>query len=819
MRAKPKFRKSLLLQGGQGFPIAYQPSAVGTMSTGNYVCMSGCFQQGNITPLYDYADTVSWTQGKHAFKAGVDIRYAFSRGSETPTAPIPRATGGAGQNPNQSFANNPLLPGLVAANQTIANQLLYFQAGSVNSVFNYYFLQQSKDLKWDNYTTVPGHRKITEPHQNDWDLFFKDDWKLTPTLTLNLGVRYEYYGVPYEGNGLTVAPVGGGKGLFGVSGRSFDQWLRPPTTAPDLSLLTQVEFVGPKTVNEGRSIYEKDWNNFGPAIGFSWVVPWFGDKPTSIRGGYQINYAGAGRLGNYSNYLFSNPGFLNQATTNGPLDGSFFSTQNLPALVPVPPNYQPMQPVPLLKTSGQNIYAYEYDFKTPYIQNFTLSANRDLSRKINLDLRYVGTKGVGLLGTVNINSPNVFYNPALFDALERTRAGENVALFDQMFMGLALSGTTPVNGTTQRGSEHLRQNTTFRTDLANGNYVNVANALNTYNGLAPFAVAATVSGENGTVLRRANRGFNVAGGTTIAGGPVVPAGLFPENWIVANPQFVAARYWMNSGMSNYHSLQVQATLRPVHGLSLQSTYVWSKALEVAGVNGLGGGLTSGDPVYTNPADRQADYALAPGHVSHDFRSFGTFELPIGPNKLLLGNSSGILARVLERWQTSFIVNASTGQMGSVGAANMMYGNGVADIVNPVELNGGSVRWGDPGPSGTLVGGYFEGGALARVTDPQCLALATSLRAILYAASCHRCEDRQHPVPEPQARNAGYRRPSNRNIAGAVEFRRRDEQGASRVGVQELPDSSGCDKHSEPSGCWQPVSGHQLRHHPLRSDHQ
>ncbi len=307
---------------------------------------------------------------------------------------------------------------------------------------------------------------------------------MTPSLTLNLGVRYEYYGVPYEGNGLTVAPVGGGHALFGISGRSFDNWLRPDNPA-DLSLVTQVEFVGPKTVNEGRSIYEKDWNNFGPAIGFSWVVPWFGDKPTSIRGGYQITYAGAGRLGNYSNYLFSNPGFLNRPLIQGPLDGSYFSTQNLPGVIPLSPTVDPMQPLPPIKGTD-NIYAYEYDFKTPYIQNFTLSANRDLSRKLNLDVRYVGTKGVGLLGTININSPNVFYNPALFDALERTRRGENVELFDQIFMGLALTGTTPVNGTTQRGSEHMRRNATFQNNLATGNYVGVANSLNTFNGQRPL---------------------------------------------------------------------------------------------------------------------------------------------------------------------------------------------------------------------------------------------------------------------------------------------------------------------------------------------
>jgi len=184
---------------------------------------------------------------------------------------------------------------------------------------------------------------------------------------------------------------------------------------------------------------------------------------------------------------------------------------------------------------------------------------------------------------------------------------------------------------------------------------------------------------------------------------------------------------MNSSYSNYHSLQAQVTLRPVSGISLQGTYTWSKALEVAGINGNGGGLTSGDPVYTNPTDRAKDYALAPNHVSHDFRSFGTFDLPIGPNKLLLANSSGVLARIVEGWQTSFIINASTGQPASVVAANMLYGNGVADVVGPVDLSSGSVRWGDPGPSGSLVGGYFPAGTFGKTPDPQCLEVAASLR--------------------------------------------------------------------------------------------
>ena len=158
-------------------------------------------------------------------------------------------------------------------------------------------------------------------------------------------------------------------------------------------------------------------------------------------------------------------GFPESATDPGAARRKLLQHAESTWVIPLSPTVDPMQPLPPIKGTDA-IYAYEYDFKTPYIQNFTLSANRDLSRKINLDVRYVGTKGVGLLGTININSPNVFYNPALFDALERTRRGENVELFDQIFMGLALTGTTPVNGTTQRGSEHMRQNATFQSNLA-----------------------------------------------------------------------------------------------------------------------------------------------------------------------------------------------------------------------------------------------------------------------------------------------------------------------------------------------------------------
>jgi hypothetical protein len=742
---KRKVPQSFLLQGGQSFPIAYAPAGVGTMSPNNYFCLTTCAQQGNTTPLTSYADTLSWTKGKHAFKGGIETRFTYTHGSDTPTAPIPRATGGAGMNPNAAFANATNFPGLVSTNQATANSLLYFLSGSVDNAFQYYFIQSPNSLdKWLSYNDR--QRRITEPHQNEFALFFKDNWKIHPRFTLNAGLRYEYYGVPYEGQGLTIRPAGGqdALALFGVSGRSFDRWMRPDNGI-NIDLLTQVEFVGPKTSKPDQTIYPNDWNNFGPAVGFAWELPWFGKGKTNVRGGYQISYVGGGHAGNLANFIFTTPGFINQARTTGPVNGSYFDVKTLTDLVPITPNVLPMQPIPLLKFNS-NAGAFDPNFYTPYIQNFTLSVTRELARNVTLDVRYIGTRGIGLYGWYDLNSPDAFYNPTLFDALERTRRGENVALFDQMFLGLNLNPNVkgcdpanpsalcgPVDGITQRGSQQLRLSTTFRDALANGDYVTAANSLNVFNGVGGGAVLG-VSGERGTVLRRANKGFNVPGGTTIPGGPEVPAGLFPENWIVANPQFNQANYWTNSGKSKYHSLQIQGTVRPAHGVNVQGTYIWSRSLETPLVTAAAGSGLNVNPTYTNPVDRERDYTLSPNHATHDFRSYGTFELPIGPGRTLFGKSSGVLARVIEGWQSSFIVNLSTGQPASITASYLnsvsgiatasptgLYGNSVPDIVGPFPGKGfGNVQWN--GNFGTYLGSSF-----ARVSDPQCAAVAAELK--------------------------------------------------------------------------------------------
>src|SRR4030095_15508143 len=128
--------------------------------------------------------------------------------------------------------------------------------------------------------------------------------------------------------------------------------------------------------------------------------------------------------------------------------------------------------------------------------------------------------------------------------------------------------------------------------------------------------------------------------------PPIPAGElgavmryngFDENFIVANPQFNGVNLMTNNISNNYHALNVQITLRHFRGISTQTTYTWSKNLGAGfpGTDGLG-------QVFTDPLDRQADYAVLPDTRTHDFRSNGTFALPIGPGQFFLRNSSGVL---------------------------------------------------------------------------------------------------------------------------------------------------------------------------------
>jgi len=122
---------------------------------------------------------------------------------------------------------------------------------------------------------------------------------------------------------------------------------------------------------------------------------------------------------------------------------------------------------------------------------------------------------------------------------------------------------------------------------------------------------------------------------------------------------------------------------------------------------------------TDPTDRRPDYALLSTHREHVVVNYGTFALPVGPQKMFFGGSSGIAARLLENWQTSWVLNISSGPPLSVSAQSMLYGNGTADIVGPFNFKNYRAAWANGAASGNIFTDSSNQPLYTRLKDPQC----------------------------------------------------------------------------------------------------
>src|SRR5262249_32947213 len=149
---------------------------------------------GNRSLLFTYADSLSWTTGKHAFKFGGEYRPNSSKGYSniSPNLPTPRVYTGAGAfiSPLASGGSAPLPTGALSTLRGNTAALAYLLSGSIDSVEQAYWIDSYKDVtdgKWQSILTSK------EPYRDiivhELSAFAKDDWKITRNLTLNLGVR------------------------------------------------------------------------------------------------------------------------------------------------------------------------------------------------------------------------------------------------------------------------------------------------------------------------------------------------------------------------------------------------------------------------------------------------------------------------------------------------------------------------------------------------------------------------------------------------------------------------------------------------------
>lgn len=626
--------------------------------------------QGRTSPLFQYADTVSWLKGHHAFKGGVQIFFDSSNGYNSFYV-LPGAITGAGSVP---FANISTISG-IGANSTNAQNLLGDLSGSLSG-----WTQSFNSAGGTSPSYVPGETDRRDWRQHEYSGFFKDDWKVTRSLTLNLGVRYEYYSPPFEANGKAVIPVGGSAGAFGISGSSYAQAFTPGANAGSL---TQLQLVGPRSPNPNGQVYNPQYNTILPGAGLSWAVG--KDNKTIVRAGYAMS-SDRNSLRNADTEVGSNPPMNTTVTyTSGGLLN--LSNVGVPYNPGVPP-FAGLGTVPLTDRT-QTLRVFDTGLRNQYYQNWNFSLQREITKDSILSVRYIGTKGTKLLSGVNLNS-DVIGSNGFLSAFNTTRTGGEAPLFDQIFAGATVPGQGIVNGTSVRGSDYVRSNSTYAAYLANGNVGAFANAV------------------NGTPLL-----------TNKNGGLLAAAGL-PQNFFVTNPQFANVYLVGNNANSTYNAMEVEYEKRFSHGWVYQGSYTWSKAL---GENELGG-TQYYDNQYRNPQNRSFDKRIMTFSRTNVFKSNAIYELPFGHGRAMMKNANRLVDGVLGGWKLSGIFTYTSGVPFTVTAPvstfNQFTTGQTPDVTGNLSKSTGGIQFNGSGAC------YFCN--FKQIPDPNISLLTSSIAA-------------------------------------------------------------------------------------------
>ncbi len=508
--------------------------------------------------------------------------------------------------------------------------------------------------------------------------YIADDWKVNRRLTLNLGVRWDWFGWPEEKNGLL--------GNFDPSlvtdpDNPLSGFIVPSNAG--LTGFTAVDAaINASTKAETRhTLKGQDLNNFAPRFGFAFTP--FENNRLVVRGGYGFFYDRPSAA--FINTVFSNYPHLREIevtfpASNVPLvsawsqqDPNFPFNQFLPNRVVrtagANGTYQirdntnvtrgadgtlnPIDPATGLPFRGNIAETFEFravdrNLRTPYVQQWNLGAQYEITKNLLVEVRYVGSKGTKLLQAISFTQGFDLNDPNTPDFIfER---------FNRAYVA-AGSPNGPLNSGATARQRGVGRAFGFSNSALGGmldyNLANAGGAVITFEGRSPFL------------------GFDV-----------------PEAIMLGN-----------SAYSIYHSGQISLTKRLSHGLQFNTAYTFSKSIDNGSVDPgstAGGGKPDlpnvGFTAQGNAFDTNTNRALSDFDRPHRFSASFVYDVP----------SFGSKSLFLNGWRLSGFAQAQSGVPYSIYSTEVTVGSPAQ--YNNLRLGSGGLyrlAFGRPTLCGTL----------------------------------------------------------------------------------------------------------------------
>ena len=358
-------------------PYTSLRDVVPVVSVSGFNSLTGFSNYDNSSSKTNLAGNFTWIRGNHSMKFGLMV---------SGNTKHENALSGTNQGSFSTFSNTVT---------SVTSPACVRATGVASTAANTLFQNWACFMMGKNVTFTQSKLDLTvDMRQRSIEWFAQDDWRLRSNLTVTYGVRYSYFGPPYDRNGLLAnfvpslwnasdAPIVTGAGNRRAGSGNFCNGMI--ANAQNVQTGPAAFNCRPTPSPFGKYVYEAQKQDFAPRIGIAWDP--FGKGTTSVRMGYGIYHDQVSLSA--AELLSLNPPFQETATQ---LLTSMDQPIPIGAAIPV-----------VASATPASIRAIQPDFLTPYMQHWSLDVQHQIGSNTIFTIGYYGSKGTHLNGNTEYN--------------------------------------------------------------------------------------------------------------------------------------------------------------------------------------------------------------------------------------------------------------------------------------------------------------------------------------------------------------------------------------------------------------------------------